>query len=45
MNGITKITHSEVVDLRKTIHAASPDLLAFGVRVPDPFLCVRLTLT
>ena len=45
MNSSTRITRSEVVDLCETIHAANPDLPAFGARVLGLFLCVRLTLT
>ena len=45
MNNSTRITRNEVVDLCETIHAANPDLPAFGARVLGLFLCVRLTLT
>ena len=45
MNSSTRITRSEVVDLCETIHAANPDLPAFGARVLGLYLCVRLTLT
>ena len=45
MNSSTRITRSEVVDLCETIHAANPDLPAFGARVLGLDLCVRLALT
>ena len=45
MDSSTRITRSEVVGLCGTIHAANPDLPAFGARVLGVFLCVRLTLT
>ena len=45
MDSSTRITCGEVVGLCEAIHAANPDLPAFGVRVLGVFLCVRLTLT
>lgn len=44
MNSSTRISRSEVLDLREAIHASGP-LPAFGVRAWGLFLCVRLNLT
>ena len=42
-NSSTRISRSEVLDLRETIHASGP-LPVFGARALELFLCVRLTL-
>ena len=43
-NNSTRISRSEILDLRETIHASGP-LPTFGAGVLGLFLCMRLTLT